>query len=250
MSALSKPISPEQNSSPAAALVSVQKVSAGYGANLVVRDVSFSAHSQQIVAIIGPNGAGKSTLLRAVAGLLKPVTGQVFIDGHNVAGLEADEIVRRGLGFVPQLKDVFPSLTVSENLDMGGYLHRADRNRRRGEVLEMFPLLKDKVHRNARTLSGGERKILAFAKAMMARPKVLLLDEPSAALSPTMVETVWKYIRQLREEGLTIIIVEQKARAVLELADWGYILVSGKNAIDDDANTLLNRQDLGKLFLS
>jgi ABC-type branched-subunit amino acid transport system ATPase component len=231
----------------------VDHLTAGYdvtsGAKPIMEDVCIRAEAAQIVALIGPNGAGKSTLLKAIVGLIKPTKGEVRLGNQRISGISTADIVRKGVSFVPQTHDIFPSLTVGENLDMGGYLDRRHRRDRCVYVLDLFPALKARLAQRAGTLSGGERKMLGIARALMSTPGVLLLDEPSAGLANTIMETVWKHIEHLKKEGITIVIVEQKTQSVLALADWGYVLVRGNIMLNAPAVQLRSMSDLGSVFL-
>ena len=231
----------------------VDHLTAGYdvtpGAKPIMENVCMRAEAAQIVALIGPNGAGKSTLLKAIVGMIKTTKGEVRLGDERISGVSTADIVRRGISFVPQTHDVFPSLTTNENLDMGGYVDRRHRKDRRAYVLELFPTLKSRLAQRAGTLSGGERKMLGIARSLMSTPRVLLLDEPSAGLSDTVMQILWKHIEHLRKEGITIVIVEQKTQSVLELADWGYVLVRGNIVLNASAAELRSMSDLGSVFL-
>ncbi|MCL6596469.1 MAG: ABC transporter ATP-binding protein [Firmicutes bacterium] len=222
----------------------------GYGSTVIVHGVSLRAEEGQIVSIIGPNGAGKSTLLKAVAGQLRKQSGRVLLRGEDVSTLSHDVLARRGIGFVPQNRDVFPSLTVEENLEMGGYLLPPPVVReRKEEVLSRFPQLRPALHRRASTLSGGERKMLGVGRVLMMKPDVLLLDEPSAGLSPEYTQTLLQHIVQLAKEGNTVVMVEQHAAEALSLADWAYVLVAGATRHEGPGRMLLENEDIGAMFL-
>lgn len=248
MSKLSKPTFPE---TPAGTVVCLEArgVTAGYGGSPIIRGINLIVPAGKIVAIIGPNGAGKSTFLKAICGFNRMSEGTVNFFGTPIQQLSADRIAVAGIGFVPQGRNVFPSLTVAENLDMGAFLHTKQRAARTEEVLHLFPGLKDKLKRRAGVLSGGERTMLAIGRALMAGPRLLLLDEPSSGLAPAAVKQLWQHLRQLQDMGTTLLIVEQRTREVLSVSDWAYVLVNGKNAVDSDASELLARGDLGKVFL-
>jgi branched-chain amino acid transport system ATP-binding protein len=232
----------------------VDHLTAGYdvspNAKPIMEDVCMRAEAAQIVALIGPNGAGKSTLLKAIVGVIKATKGEVRLGNERISGISTSAIVRKGISFVPQTYDVFPSLTTSENLDMGGYFDRRHRKDRRAYVLELFPALKSRLTQRAGTLSGGERKMLGISRALMSTPKALLLDEPSAGLTDNVMQTLWKHIKHLKKEGITIVIVEQKTQSVLELADWAYVLVRGNIVLNAPAAELRSMSDLGSVFLS
>jgi ABC-type branched-subunit amino acid transport system ATPase component len=223
--------------------LAIEELVAGYGPVPIVRGVSMHTQASRLVALIGPNGAGKSTLLKAVMGLLTPTSGGVHLDGKALAGLRPEQIVRAGVGYVPQVGDVFDQMTVVENLLVGGIPSRATRDQRLEEVLDLFPLLRDRMKQRARTLSGGERRVLAIGRALMASPRVVLLDEPSAGLSPRAMGIVWEHLALLRERSIALLVVEQKAKAIMAIADWVYVLVDGKNVLEASGS------DLGRIFM-
>ncbi len=228
----------------------IDGLTAGYDARPIVHEVHICAKEAQIVALIGPNGAGKSTLLKAIVGIVKPTQGEIRLEDKSILGNSTADIIRQGIGFVPQTRDIFPSLTVSENLDIGGLvLNRTQRKEQRERILALFPALAPRLAQRAGTLSGGERKMLGLSRALMPSPKVVLLDEPSAGLSEGLVETVWQHIRHLTRQGITIVIVEQKTKAVLELADWSYVMVRGRAVLSAPAQQLREMPDLGSIFL-
>jgi branched-chain amino acid transport system ATP-binding protein len=223
---------------------------AGYGAaDEILKGVDLTITAGEIVCIIGPNGAGKSTLLKAIAGLLKPKSGQVVLDGQDITGRIPRDIARSGLAYVPQEHNIFPTLSVRENLEMGGYLDPKAAERRMGRVFERFSVLADKRRQAARTLSGGERQILAMAMALMVEPRILLLDEPSAGLSPLAAEKLFDAIVQLNRDGLSIGMVEQNASEALAISKRAYILVDGRNSRTGDAKTLAADPDIRRIFL-
>ncbi len=231
-------------------LLAATGVVAGYGAqDEVLKGVDLAVEEGEIVCIVGPNGAGKSTLLKAIAGLLRPKTGTIALDGRNIAGLPPREIARLGLAYVPQEFNVFPSLTVRENLEMGGYIDGKAAARRIDGVLAQFPVLADKRRHAARTLSGGERQMLAMAMALMVEPAVLLLDEPSAGLSPVAAERLFDAVAQIHKDGVAIAIVEQNANEALAISDRAYILVDGRNSRTGSAQALAADPEIRRLFL-
>jgi branched-chain amino acid transport system ATP-binding protein len=233
-----------------APLLQVQDLAAGYDDALILRGVSVEADAEQIVAIVGPNGAGKSTLLKAVYGLVRPSAGTVRFAGDDVTGLRADRLTRRGMNLVPQVENVFPTLTVAENLQIGALvLPRAQRDDETGRVLELFPLLAERRRQRAGSLSGGERKLVAIARALVARPRLLLLDEPSAGLSPIAIDLVFDKLLEIRSLGIAIVMVEQNARRALALADAGYVLDTGRNAYSGPGRELLDDPRVVELYL-
>jgi branched-chain amino acid transport system ATP-binding protein len=229
----------------------VDSVVAGYGGPPIIRGVSAQVGDGEIVTVVGPNGAGKSTMLKAVAGLLRVQGGSVKLDGKEIANVRTHQLARLGLGYVPQNNDVFDPLTVLENLEMGGYLLRRHEIKERiEEVAARLPALSGLMKRRAVKLSGGERKMVAVGRALMARPRVLLLDEPTSGLAPDLSrELLTQDVRGLAESGTSILLVEQKARAALEISHWGYVLAQGATALSSSAPELLAREDLGEVFL-
>jgi ABC-type branched-subunit amino acid transport system ATPase component len=231
-------------------VLEVSDLTAGYHRSIpTIREVSVRVESGQLVAVIGPNGAGKSTFIKAVVGLCTVHSGQVRLDGELLSGLATSRIVAHGIGYVPQVNNVFPSLTVKENLEMGGYLQRRGVPRRIGEVTELFPDLRAAMHRHAEALSGGQRNMLALARALMTSPKVVLMDEPTAGLSPLYVDKVWEQVRRVGEAGVGVLIVEQNARRALENADQGVVLVEGSVAAYRPASELLDSPEVVELYL-
>jgi branched-chain amino acid transport system ATP-binding protein len=231
-------------------LLAATGIVAGYGAqDEILRSVDLVVGEGEIVAVIGPNGAGKSTLLKAIAGLLRPKAGTIALHGRDITGLPPREISRLGLAYVPQEFNIFPTLSVRENLEIGGYIDRRAAARRIDGVLAQFPVLADKRRHAARTLSGGERQMLAMAMALMVEPAVLLLDEPSAGLSPVAAERLFDAVAQIHKDGVAIAIVEQNANEALAIADRGYILVDGKNSRTGDAKALAADPEIRRLFL-
>ncbi len=227
-------------------MLSVENVVSGYGETVVVNGVSINVAPGEIVVIIGPNGCGKSTLLKTIFGLVKPGSGKISLSGEDITGAKPFELVRKGMGFVPQTENVFASLSVMENLEMGGYTTDILDP---GEMFEMFPVLAEKKKEKASSLSGGERQMLAMARAMMAHPKLLLLDEPSAGLAPKMVEVLMEKIKELRESDSSVLLIEQNARSALRIADRGYIMVMGKRVFEGRTDEILDHKEIGRLYL-
>ena len=231
-------------------LLEVADLRGGYGAaDEVVRGAGLTVGAGEIVALIGPNGAGKSTLLKLVAGLLRPRAGRVRFKDREIAGLAAPDISRLGLSFVPQERNVFGTMTVVENLEMGGFLDRAQIRRRMGELYERFPMLADKRRATARTLSGGQRQILAMAMALMNAPALLLLDEPTAGLSPRAAEELFATIVALNQGGVAILMVEQNALEALAVSARAYVLVQGRAEREGGAAELASDPTVRDLFL-
>jgi ABC-type branched-subunit amino acid transport system ATPase component len=234
-----------------AQLLRAEAITSGYGGDPVVQDVTLSVGPGEIVAIIGPNGAGKSTLLKSLVGILRVSSGQIWLGADEVTNHPPEELARRGVGYVPQVQDIFEPLTVLENLEMGAYLLPAARIRTRvPEILEVFPALKPMLKRRADKLSGGERKMLAIARVLMLDPQVLILDEPTANLAPQLAERLLReQVKGLGAMGKAVLLVEQRARAALEIAAWTYVLVSGSIRLEGQPGELLDRQDFEELFL-
>jgi ABC-type branched-subunit amino acid transport system ATPase component len=228
----------------------VEDLEAGYGEALVLRGVSLRAEPGELVAIVGPNGAGKSTLLKVVYGLLGVRRGAVRYEGEDVTGTQPERLTRLGLNYVPQLANVFPSLSIAENLSIGASaLPRPERRSAVDELYERFPALAERRRQRAGTLSGGQRKLLAVARALATRPRTLLLDEPSAGLSPQAVQLVFDKLQEINAAGIAIVMVEQNARRALALADRGYVLDMGRNAYEGDGSALLADPKVAELYL-
>ena len=222
----------------------------GYGAaDEILKGAALQVGPRELVAIVGPNGAGKSTLLKAVAGLLMLKSGSITLDGVAVHTLPSRERSRRGIAFVPQENNVFPSMTVRENLEMGGFVDRTRLADRIADVLERFPMLADKRRQQARTLSGGQRQVLAMAMALLVQPRLLLLDEPSAGLSPKAADALFDSIAQIHADGTAIVMVEQNAYEALGIADTGVVLVDGRTARVGPAKALAADPEVRRLFL-
>jgi ABC-type branched-subunit amino acid transport system ATPase component len=235
----------------APAALATRQLVAGYGDVPVIHGVDLDVREGQLVAVVGPNGAGKSTLLKAILGLARIMGGQVLADGTEVTGRPLEELVRLGVGYVPQVDDVFDPLKVSENLAMGGYLlTKEERVARMDEVLAIFPALRSRLNRYVGTMSGGERKMTAIARALMLSPRVLILDEPTAGLSAALTEAVLNdQVRALADHGHAVLLVEQKAQAALRLADVASVLVQGKVAMSAPAADVLASPQMAEVFL-
>jgi branched-chain amino acid transport system ATP-binding protein len=229
----------------------INGVSAGYGGAPILHGVDLTVAQEEVVCVIGPNGAGKSTLLKTVLGVLTPLEGEVRLAGKPISALRTDQIARQGVGYVPQVKDVFEPLTVRENLEMGGYvLRHRDIEPRIEEVFALYPALSGMRNRYAGHLSGGERKMLAMGRVLMTRPSLLVLDEPTAGLSPQLAhELLHEHVARLADTGVAILLVEQHAREALAISDRAYVLAGGRVALSDRASTLLARPDIHEIFL-
>lgn len=231
-------------------ILEVNNVHAGYVQGLdILQGANMRVYPGELVAIIGPNGAGKSTLAKTVFGLLTTHTGTINFNGQEIAGLKSDQIVQRGMCYVPQIANVFPSLSVEENLEMGAFVRDVALQPLKEEIYTRFPRLAERRKQRAGTLSGGERQMLAMGKALMLKPTLLLLDEPSAALSPILVNNVFEQIRQINQDGTAIVLVEQNARKALEMADRGYVLEAGRDRFEGTGKDLLNNPKVGELYL-
>ena len=224
-------------------------VTSGYGEVPVVEDVSIHVGQDEIVTIIGPNGAGKSTVLKALFGFLPVWQGRVSLAGDDVTGLAPELLVCRGIAFVPQTENIFPSLTIRENLTMGGITRADGVEERISWVFELFPVLAERPRERAGRLSGGQRQTLAIARALMLEPRILLLDEPSASLSPKMVETVLANVVEINRRGTAVLMVEQRARQALAISDRGYVLANGRNRLEGPASDLLASDEVRRLYL-
>jgi branched-chain amino acid transport system ATP-binding protein len=231
-------------------LLEARDVVAGYLPGIdILNGCDVDVAEGELVGIIGPNGAGKSTLLKAVFGLVSVRSGTVRLRGHDITRLRAHDLVRRGVGYVPQARNVFPSLTVEDNLRMGSYLKPRDFAPRRDELVALLPRLGERLRQRAGVLSGGERQMLAMARALMMQPSVLLLDEPSAGLSPLMQDDVFDRIASINEAGVSVLMVEQNARRCLEIAHRGYVLDQGRNAHEGTGDALLADPKVIELYL-
>ena len=230
-------------------LLTVEGVSSGYGELEIVHEVSIAVDAGEIVTIIGPNGAGKSTLLKAVAGVLPKFSGRVRLGADDVTRLSAPQMVAAGASFVPQTENVFPSLSIRENLEMGGYLRSSGVAERVAEVLAMFPELERRPGEQASNLSGGQRQALAIGRALMLDPALLMLDEPTAALSPVLRQEIFERIEAIRETGVAVLMVEQNAKEALSRSDRGYVLVAGRCVLEQAGPELVANPEVGRLFL-
>ena len=230
-------------------LLEVSNVVAGYGETEILHGVSIAIEKGQIVTIIGPNGSGKSTLLKTIFGLLQPKKGRVRFRQEDITGMAPEIVVRKGLCYVPQSSNVFPSLSINENLEMGAFVRTDDFRQRLEEVYDLFPDLAERRKDRAGTLSGGQRQMLALARALMLDPVLLLLDEPSAGLAPNLVNSVFEKILGINSAGVAILLVEQNAREALGLSSWGYVLASGQNQLEDRGENLLKNPEVAKLYL-
>ena len=235
-------------------LLEVKNLTVFYGTVEALNRVSLHVSEGEIVAMIGPNGAGKTTALRAISGLIKldaPSSGEIIFNGENIENLRTDILVKKGMSLVPEGRRVFPSMTVLENLEMGAFIRSDKRAIRESieRVFELFPVLKERRKQRAGTLSSGEQQMLAMGRALMLKPRLLLLDEPSLGLSPNYVETVFNKIKEINKNGTSILLVEQNARMALEYSHRGYVFEIGKVSLEDESANLLKNEQIRKLFL-
>jgi ABC-type branched-subunit amino acid transport system ATPase component len=230
-------------------ILRVENVVSGYGSMEVLHSLSVEVEEGQIVSVLGPNGAGKTTLLRTIFGVVEPWEGKIHFKGKNVGGLSPERIVRMGMSYVPQEENVFPSLTVQENLEMGAFIREDDWRPRAEEIYELFPDLTDRRKSRAGELSGGMRQMLAIGRALMLNPDLLLLDEPSTGLAPFLVDAIFERIEQLKEMGVTIFVVEQNARQALQSSDRAYILEGGEKKAQGSAQEISEDEEIGRLYL-
>ena len=221
----------------------------GYGATNILLDCTIRVGQGEIAVIVGPNGAGKSTAMKAIFGMLPLRHGRVVLDGDNITGLTPQARVARGMAFVPQTRNVFPGMTVEENLEMGAFLRRDDIRQTMEQVYALFPVLRDKRRQAAGELSGGQRQQVAVGRALMTKPKLLMLDEPTAGVSPIVMDELFDRIIEIARTGLSILMVEQNARQALEIADHGFVLVQGQNRYTDTGQALLADPEVRKSFL-
>ena len=231
------------------ALLEASDVVAGYGQTEILHGVSVTVGDGEMVTIIGPNGCGKSTLMKAIVGLVRVRSGSVRFQGADISNHAPERIVRTRLCYVPQSNNVFPNLSIRENLEMGAFTRGDDYRGRIDEMFQLFPDLARESGRKAGTLSGGQRQMLAIARAMMLDPIMLLLDEPSAGLSPAMMGIVFQRIREVNRSGVAMLLVEQNARDALQMSDRGYILVAGENRLEDTGKDLLSNPEVASLYL-
>ena len=230
-------------------VLSIENLSGGYGEGDILHEISLEINTGEIVVVIGPNGAGKSTAMKAVFGLLRLSGGSVHLAGEEITNMDPAQVVNKGVCYVPQTNNVFPTLTVQENLEMGAYIRKDDFRPRLLEIYEMFPPLVEKKKQAAGELSGGQRQMVAMGKALMLEPTLLMLDEPTAGLSPIYRNEIFQIIRQINDSGVPILMVEQNAKQSLAVASRGYVLVDGQNRTTGKGTDLLNDPEIAKMFL-
>lgn len=228
----------------------VSKLHSGYDDTIIIEDICLDVRREEIVTIIGPNGSGKSTLLKSIFGLIKPKQGQIKFLNEEITNLKPFKIFEKGISYVPQVENIFSNLTISENLDIGFYTSKIKSPQDElDKIFTIFPQLKDKKSIRSGNLSGGERQMLAIARALIGNPKLLLLDEPTASLAPTLVSEIMEKLVQIRESGTSILLVEQNAKKSLAISNRCYVLVMGKNFFDGKASEVVDNKELGRMFL-
>ena len=232
-------------------ILQVEDIHTFYGSIEALKGISIEVKEGEVVTLIGSNGAGKSTTLRSISGLNAPKTGKIIYDGNEIQGTPAHEVAALGIAQAPEGRRIFPRLTVGENLDMGAFLrtNRQEITRDRERVFELFPRLKERENQKGGTMSGGEQQMLAMGRAMMANPKMLLLDEPSLGLAPVVVDRIYETIRTINQQGVTILLVEQNANYALDVSARGYVLETGKVALTDQSSALRSNEEVQKAYL-
>ena len=229
--------------------LSAENMLGGYGETTILNDCSISVQKGEIAVIVGPNGAGKSTAMKAIFGMLDLRAGNIIFDGKDISDLKPQERVKSGMGFVPQTHNVFTSMTVMENLEIGGFTNQENLSKNISEVFKLFPVLQEKQKQLVGELSGGQRQQVAVGRALMTNPKLLMLDEPTAGVSPLVVKELFEKIISIARTGIAILMVEQNARQALEIADNGFVLVQGENKYTDKGSKLLSNKEVRKAFL-
>ena len=230
-------------------MLKIDELKVSYGGIEAVKGISLEVPERKIVTLIGANGAGKSTTLRTIAGLVKPAHGRIHLQGEDITGLSPDRIVSKGITLVPEGRHVFPDLTVVENLKIGAYLRRDNINDDLNWVYELFPRLKERSWQAAGTLSGGEQQMLAVGRALMSRPKIIMMDEPSLGLAPIVVKGIFDIIKEINRQGVTVLLIEQNANMALRIADVAYVLETGKLTLSGSGRELLNNEQVKKAYL-
>ncbi len=230
-------------------LLSGENITCGYGAVDIVTDCNIGVYKGKISSVVGPNGAGKSTAMKALFGLLPIKHGKIVFDGEDITNLPPQQRVLKGMGFVPQTNNIFPSLTVQENLEMGAFIDQKIMYEMFEYVYDLFPILKDKKNQYAGELSGGQRQQVAVGRALMTKPKLLMLDEPSAGVSPIIMNGLFTKIKEIANQGTAVLMVEQNAKQALKISDLGFVLSQGKNLFTDSGNSLLANKEVRQAFL-
>ena len=230
-------------------ILEIKNLSVSYGGIEAIKNISLDVEAGSIVTLIGSNGAGKSSTLRSIAGIVKAKSGEVLFEGENILGLSPDQIVKRGVTLVPEGRRVFPNLTVAENLHVGAYLRKDDIKPDLEYVYELFPRLKERSWQFAGTLSGGEQQMLAVGRAMMARPKLIMMDEPSLGLAPLIVQGIFDIIRTINKAGITVLLIEQNANMALKVADYAYVMQTGEITLSGTGAELLENEEVKEAYL-
>ena len=230
-------------------LLSGQNITCGYNSIDIVFNCNIGVNKGEIASIVGPNGAGKSTVMKSLFGLIGIRKGKVLLDGEDITNMPPQERVLKGMGFVPQTNNIFPSLSVQENLEMGAFIENSDPSNMLDYIYGIFPVLHDKKHQQAGELSGGQRQQVAVGRALMTNPKVLMLDEPSAGVSPIVMEGIFNKIQEIAKQGTAILMVEQNAKQALEISDLGFVLNQGRNLFTNTGKSLLDNKEVRKSFL-
>ena len=230
-------------------LLSGQNITCGYNSIDIVFNCNIGVNKGEIASIVGPNGAGKSTVMKSLFGLIGIKKGKVLLDGENITNMPPQQRVFKGMGFVPQTNNIFPSLSVQENLEMGAFIKKSDLENMLDYIYGIFPILHDKKHQQAGELSGGQRQQVAVGRALMTNPKVLMLDEPSAGVSPIVMEGIFNKIQEIAKQGTAILMVEQNAKQALEISDLGFVLNQGRNLFTNTGKSLLDNKEVRKSFL-
>ena len=231
-------------------MLKVEDLRVSYGGIEAVKGISFEVPEKSIVTLIGSNGAGKSTTLRTICGLVKPAGGRIFFDGQDITNMPAEKLVAGGLGMTPEGRKIFTNLSVMENIRIGAYLRKDDISSDVEWMFELFPRLKERSWQRAGTLSGGEQQMLCIARALMSRPRFLMMDEPSLGLAPLFLKTIFEIIQKINETGVTILLIEQNASQVLKIADMGYVLKTGTIALSGTGEELLKNEEVKNAYLS
>jgi branched-chain amino acid transport system ATP-binding protein len=230
-------------------ILTINNLVVNYGGIEAVKGISLHVEQGKIVTLIGANGAGKSTTLRSIAGIVKPKSAEIIFNGENITGKSPDHIVSKGITLVPEGRRVFPNLSVVENLKIGAYLRKDSIQKDVDHVYELFPRLKERSWQSAGTLSGGEQQMLAVARALMSRPKLMMMDEPSLGLAPLVVQGIFDIIKTINDEGITVLLIEQNANMALKAADWGYVLETGNIALEGTGAELLANESVKEAYL-
>lgn len=230
-------------------ILEVKDLNVSYGGIKAVKDISFAVPKGEVVTLIGANGAGKSSTLRSIVGLVKPESGSILLKGEELAGMPTEQIVTKGITLVPEGRRVFPDMTVAENLKIGAYMRKDSLDEDMNWVYDLFPRLKERSWQLAGTLSGGEQQMLAVGRALMSRPKIIMMDEPSLGLAPIVVKGIFDIIKEINRQGVTVLLIEQNANMALRIADVAYVLETGKITLSGSGRELLNNEQVKKAYL-